>query len=251
MADMLSKPYIVALIPARGGSKGIPKKNIVPVGGHPLIAYTIAISKMSALISEAVVTTDSKEIAEISKRYSAEVPFLRPAEISRDSSLDKEFFLHYLRFLDQSGKNIPELIVHLRPSTPFRQCHVVDNAIQYMLDHPEATALRSAYETHLTPYKMFYKEGEFMRPYLNYAGEEEFYNLPRQVFPKAYIPNGVVDIARPSVLLEKGLLHGHNIKLWVVEKVPDIDVKEDLDYARRELGNPVYQSLVKYLNQLA
>jgi len=242
-------PHIVALIPARRGSKGIPNKNIVKLGQHPLIAYSIAISAMSKYINQIVVTTDSEEITSIAKNYGAEAPFLRPLEISGDNSIDKEFFLHYLCVLQEMGQPVPELIVHLRPSSPFRELSFIDDAIKYMLENRDASALRSAHETHLTPYKIFYKENGCLKPFLDYPGEKEFYNLPRQVFRKAYIPNGVVDIVRPRILLESGLLHGERIKLWETPASPDIDVKEDLEYAERELNNQLYQPIIKYLKE--
>ena len=148
---------VVALIPARGGSKSIPGKNIIKLGKHPLIAYSIAAARLSQYIEEVIVSTDSRKIVNIAKRYSATVPFLRPKEISQDRSLDKEFFKHYIDFLQSKSKPLPDLIVHLRPTTPLREVKVIDKAIEYMLKNKQASALRSMRKTHLTPYKMFKK----------------------------------------------------------------------------------------------
>jgi len=241
---------IVSIIPARGGSKSIPNKNIFQLGKHPLIAYSIALSKLSKFIEETVVTTDSKKIATIALRYGASVPFLRPKEISKDDSLDIEFFQHYIDYLKNQFINLPELIVHLRPTTPLREVKFVDGAIQYMIQNKEATALRSMYKTHLTPYKMFRLIGEYAKSFLQKRGVDEFYNLPRQVFEDTYIPNGYVDIIRPSVLQKTGLLHGKKIKLWETEKIPDIDVISDFEFATIILEENRFKPIFNYLENV-
>lgn len=238
---------IVCLIPARGGSKSIPHKNIIKLGKYPLIAYSIAVARLSNYIEEIVVSTDSEEIAAIARRYEASVPFLRPEEISRDCSLDIEFFQHYLDFLQSKSIEIPDLIVHLRPTTPLREVKVVDSAIEYMMENNEATALRSMHKTHLTPYKMFRLKREYAIPFLNYKGVKEFYNLPRQVFGDAYIPNGYVDIIRPSVLRKTGLLHGNRIKVWETAKIADVDVLGDYDFASKILQEERFKQILDYL----
>ena len=238
---------IICIIPARSGSKGVPKKNIRNLGGYPLLAYSIAAAKLSLYIEETVVSTDSKDIAIIGEKYGASVPFLRPKEIAQDNSLDIEFFQHYLNYLQNKSLKIPDLIVHLRPTTPLREIKVIDEAVEYMMKNNEATALRSMHKTHLTPYKMFKMNGGYAIPFLNYEGIKEFYNLPRQVFEDAYIPNGYVDIVRPAILLNSGLLHGDKMKLWETEKVADIDVLEDYDYASALLNEQRFEPILHYL----
>lgn len=240
---------IVGLIPARGGSKSIPRKNIIQLGDHPLIAYSIAASKSSEQINETVVTTDSAEIAEIATKYGAQAPFLRPAEISKDDSLDIEFFRHYLMYLENNSIKLPDLIVHLRPTTPLRNPEIIDAAVCYMLENEKATALRSAHKTHLTPYKMFYMDGEFMTPFLQYEGIKEFYNLPRQFFEDCYLPNGYIDIVRPSIIMNSEMLHGEKIKLWITEPVPDIDVLSDYGFAQTVLHTKKNSQIRKYLKK--
>jgi len=242
---------VSCLVPARGGSKGIPKKNIVTLGDHPLIAYTIAAARLSRHISDVVVSTDSEEIASIARAYGASVPFLRPAEISRDTSLDVEFFRHYAEFLTVRSQTIPDLIVHLRPTTPLRLPSVIDAAIEFLADHPDATSLRSMHETNLTPYKIFRIKNGYAAPFMSHNGDVEFYNWPRQAFEQAYLPNGYVDIIRPEVLLESGLLHGERMKIWKTERVPDIDGAADLLFAREELQKPAYAQLLRFLRALS
>ncbi len=242
---------IVALIPARGGSKGIPKKNILPLGDHPLIAYSIAIARMSKHIDEVIVTTDSEEIADISRKYGASTPFLRPAEIARDHSTDMEFFMHYLDFLDARNQEIPQQLVHLRPTSPLREVEVVDAAIWYMKDHPEASSLRSMEETTATPYKLFRLEGEYARPFMTYEGEREFYNLPRQKFEATYDPNGHVDIVRPDIIRNTGMLHGETMKLWITEPIADIDTIHNYDHAKQILHEERFRPLRQFLEKYA
>ncbi len=240
---------IIALIPARSGSKTVIDKNIKQLGSHPLLAYSIALAKLSKNISRVIVSTDSPKYATIAKNYGAEVPFLRPAEIAGDNSVDSDFFRHLIDWMREKEGYIPDFIVHLRPTTPLRQVQVVDDAITYMIHTNEATALRSAHKTHLTPYKMFRLCGEFMSPFLKYDGIKEFYNLPRQFFEDAYIPNGYVDIIRPTTLLNTGLLHGNKIKLWETDLVPDVDTTSDFNFACKLLNE--YKNLTEYMEDIS
>ncbi|WP_319582646.1 acylneuraminate cytidylyltransferase family protein [uncultured Pseudodesulfovibrio sp.] len=239
----------VALVPARCGSKSVPDKNIFPLGGHPLVAYSIAAGMLAGDVSEVVVSTDSEKYADICRRYGANVPFLRPEAISRDSSLDIEFVRHYLDFLAERGLPEPDLIVHLRPTTPLRETAQIDAAVAYMQANPEATALRSAHRTSMTPYKMFVQSGEYMEACMKLKDEAESYNLPRQRFPRCYVPNGHVDILRPSVLHETGTLHGPRIKLWETRPVADIDEMCDCEFAERLLHDPAFRALRQYLEE--
>ncbi|MBT6052972.1 MAG: acylneuraminate cytidylyltransferase family protein, partial [Candidatus Scalindua sp.] len=119
----------IAIIPARSGSKGVPRKNIYFLGGHPLIAYTIAAAVLSSYIERVIVSTDSEEIAGIARDYGAEVPFLRPLEFARDHSSDREYLLHTMQWFQDSEGHVPEYWVHLRPTTPLREVGIVDQAI--------------------------------------------------------------------------------------------------------------------------
>lgn len=240
---------VVCLIPARAGSKGIPGKNILDLNGFPLIAYSIAAARLSRHIDETVVTTDSTVIADVARSYGASAPFLRPAEIAWDDSLDIEFFRHYLDWLEAESIAAPDLIVHLRPTTPLREVAVIDAAIEYMMAADEATALRSMHATRLTPYKMFGMHGQWARAFLDRPGVDEPANLPRQAFEDAYIPNGYVDIIRPHVLRRTGLLHGERIKLWVTEQVADIDVLEDHSFAADLLRDDRFKVLPRALEE--
>ena len=238
---------IVALVPARSGSKGIKDKNILPLGGHPLISFSIIVAKQSELINEVYVTTDSKKYCQVSESYGAVIPFLRPAEISNDLSTDKEFFLHFIEWCRSERNKIPDMIVHLRPSTPLRDFRLIDKAIQKFIDNPKASALRSCQNTELTPYKMFFESDGYMEPCMADAKYKESYNQPRQVFQKTYLPNGYVDIIRPEVLIDTGLLHGDKILLNLTPATADIDDINDYESAKQLLNNREYSSLKEAL----
>ena len=134
---------IVAIIPARSGSKSLQDKNIALLSGHPLIAYSITAAKCSALIKRVIVSTDSERYASIAVQYGAEVPFLRPAEFSTDNSTDRDFLVHAMSWLEQNKQIRPEYWVHLRPTTPLRDPKIIDNAKKH--------DIRLALETDLCP----------------------------------------------------------------------------------------------------
>ena len=136
-------PQILALVPARGGSKGIPRKNVLPVGGKPLIAHTIEQARASRLVTRTIVSTDDAEIAAVARAYNAEVPFMRPAEYAQDMSPDIDVFRHALEWLMEHEGYRPDLVVHLRPTGPVRRVAVIDRAITLMLEQRDADALRS------------------------------------------------------------------------------------------------------------
>jgi CMP-N-acetylneuraminic acid synthetase len=237
---------IVSIIPARSGSKSIPNKNIIKLGKHPLIAYSIAESLLSQYIQETIVSTDSENIADIAKKYGASVPYLRPEEISKDDSTDKEFFQYHLDYLERNEMIVPDLIVHLRPTTPLREISVIDKAIERMMDNQEATALLSAHKIRISPFKMFRLEGKYMVPFSRYSGIEESFGLPRQTFEDTYVQNGYVDVINPDILLNTGLLYGNKIEMWETAEVPDIDILSDYEGAKKQLSDFKFKHVIDY-----
>ena len=154
---------IIAVIPARFGSKGLPGKNIKELAGKPLIAYSIMAAQRTKLIDRIIVSTDSEKYASISKDYGAEVPFIRPNEYSGDDSTDYDFVKHLLDWLTENEGNTPDYIIHLRPTTPLRDPSVLDNSIEKFMNNVEATSLRSAHEMSETAYKQFELEGKYFK----------------------------------------------------------------------------------------
>ena len=228
---------ILALIPARGGSKSIPRKNIHPIAGKPLIAYSIQQALESAHITRVIVSTDDEEIADVSRKWGDETPFMRPAEFSQDRSLDIEVFDHALRWLKKNEAYQPELVVHLRPTGPVRRVASIERAIETMLAHPEADALRSVQIAKQNPYKMWFIENGLLKPILQLEGTKEPYNMPRQKLPKTYWQNGTLDITRPRTILEKKSMMGEKIIAFETnEPAYDLDYAEDIPIIEKALA---------------
>lgn len=228
---------VLALIPARGGSKSVPRKNILPLAGKPMIAWAIQHALESRHITRVVVTTDDREIASIAKSHGAEVPFLRPADLAGDLSLDVEFHQHALTWLCDNEGYVPELVVNLRPTPPARQPAVIDEAIEIFAAHPEADSLRSVHLASETPFKMWTINPEgFMDQVAFIDGLPEPYNQPRQKLPLVYWQNGYVDITRPHVILEKSSTTGEKILPFIIEQpAADIDYPDEISAAEAQL----------------
>jgi len=226
---------IYAIIPARGGSKGVPGKNLRLLAGYPLIAYSIAAAKLSDRISRAIVSTDSQEIAEVSRRFGAETPFLRPAAFAGDSSGDAEFMRHVLDWFKENEITVPQYLAHLRPTTPFRNPRLVDAAIELIISKPEATSMRSAHPAPESPFKWFLRgpEGFFSGIIPHYSNDD--LNKPRQSFPEVYVPDGYIDIINSRSFLSTGLLHGSKMLAFVSPTCHEVDAPEDFDYLEFEI----------------
>lgn len=245
------KKNIIAIIPARSGSKGIPGKNIINLGGYPLIAFSIVVAKMSKIISRVIVSTDSEKIAEIAIKYGAEAPFLRPKKYAKDSSLDIEFVQHALLWLKKNENYQPEYIVHIRPTTPLRDSSLIDEAIKKILKNKKVTALRSAHELKESPHKFFEIKNGFFTGLFPEDRRPDYHNLPRQAFKPAYHPNGYVDVIKTKTIKEQGVIHGNKILPFVTPFSPELDNIEDLDYVKFNLnrGNyKIYDFLKKNFN---
>lgn len=229
--------HVLALIPARGGSKSVPRKNIVKLHGKPMIAWAIEHALSAKYITRTIVTTDDEEIAEIARAHGAEVPFSRPAEISGDFSLDVEFHRHALEWLQQNENYVPDMVVNLRPTPPSRQSAIIDRAIEEFAAHPEADSLRSVHLANESPFKMWLiDDNGYMMPVTSLPGLCEPYNQPRQKLPLVYWQDGYIDITRPSVILEKNSTTGDVILPFLIEEPAiDIDYPESIESAEAQL----------------
>jgi YrbI family 3-deoxy-D-manno-octulosonate 8-phosphate phosphatase len=226
---------ILALIPARGGSKSIPRKNIRPLAGHPLIAYSIAAGRQSRLVTRTIVSTDDEEIAAVARQYGAEVPFLRPAEFAQDNTTDFPVFTHALSWLKENEDYQPEIIVQLRPTSPIRPPECVDGAIQLLLDNPSADSVRGIVPSGQNPFKMWrVDENGQMRPLLSVPGIPEPFNAPRQALPQTYWQTGHIDAIRTRAILEKNSLSGETILPLHIDPRYTIDIDTLKDWLRAE-----------------
>ncbi|MHC4921877.1 MAG: cytidylyltransferase domain-containing protein, partial [Planctomycetota bacterium] len=213
----------VAIIPARAGSKGIANKNIKPLGGYPLLAYTVVAASLCDEIDRVVVSTDSEEYAEIARRFGAEVPFLRPAALAGDASRDIDFVRHALDWFDQHEGQLPELLVHLRPTTPLRDPAQIGAAIRTLRAEGHATSLRSAHTLQEPVQKMLMLEDGFLVELFPDDPRPGASNLPRQSFPPSYHPNGYVDVLRTSFVRGGRDLHGPRILAFTTPDTREVD----------------------------
>jgi len=242
--------YIVCLIPARGGSKGIPNKNIKLLNNKPLIAYSIETSLSSSFINDTIVTTDSDEIAKISREYGATVPFKRPDNISQDKSLDIEFINHYMDWVKENNMKIPDIIVQLRPTYPIRDTDYLDYCIQTFVNNYEKyDSLRTVVELDKTPFKMYHIEDHYDQtilekrltpviPQSEYMFLKEPHNMCRQDLPKTFLHNGCIDMLKTSIL-SRNTISGRNIYPIIMNKNEhyDIDTVEDWKKTEERLKN--------------
>ncbi len=237
---------VVGIIPARGGSKGVPKKNIREIGGFPMIAYSIIAAKFVENMGRCIISTDSNEIAEVAKSFGGDVPFLRPSELATDSSTDIEYIRHAMEWFNDNEGYIPEYWVILRPTTPLREPEVVQNAITKMIDNPDASSLISIHEFAETPGKMFGMQGEFLHGLCPMDPRPEYFTLPRQEFAPAYFGNGYVDIVKSSTILDKNSCFGDRMLGFEAPDTGEIDVPEDIrrvEYYLSKESNTTYKHL--------
>jgi CMP-N,N'-diacetyllegionaminic acid synthase len=223
------KPEVLALILARGGSKSVPRKNLLKLAGKPLLAYPIEQALASKHITRTIVSTDDQEISAVACEFGAEVPFVRPAEFAGDLSPDIDAFRHALNWLGDNEGYECELVVHLRATGPVRRVELIDRAIESMFAHPEMDSLRSVSSPVQTPYKMWQVVNGMLKPIIEMNGVTESYSLPRQLLPEAYWQNGYVDIVRPHVVLGMNMMCGNKILPFIVEEpLLEIDYPEDI-----------------------
>jgi len=227
----------VALIPARAGSKGVPDKNIKPLAGHPLLAWTIAACLKSTVIERVIVSTDSPDYAALSINLGAEAPFLRPAEISGDSSTDQEFIVHALDWLAEHG-DTPEYVVHMRPTTPLRDPRRIDEAVQAFMAAAEFTALRSVHEMAESAYKAFeIAPGGQLKRLGSESTALDAANNARQQFPTTYQANGYVDVLSTAFIRRAGLIHGDRVMPFITPPVVEVDTVEDFAHLEFQVAH--------------
>ena len=227
---------ILALIPARGGSKGIPRKNIRSFAGYPLIAWSIAAAKQSELVTRVILSTDDEEIASVARQFGAETPFLRPEELAQDKTTDLPVFEHTLQWLEENEGYRPEIMVQLRPTSPIRPREMLDDAIRILFEHPDADCVRGVVPAGQNPFKMWRFDGDDkpMKPLLGVDGIAEPYNAPRQILPPVYWQTGHIDAIRVSTIRNKQSLTGDVIYPLVIDPRYTVDIDNLTDWAKYE-----------------
>ncbi len=228
---------ILALIPARGGSKGIPRKNIRDFAGYPLIAWSIAAARGAKTVTRVVVSTDDPEIAEVARQYGAETPFLRPPELAQDATTDLPVFEHALKWMEEVEAYKPEVVVQLRPTSPIRPRAMVDEAVGILLAHEDADSVRGVVLAGQNPHKMWrLPKGENgpMKNLIDVEGLAEPYNAPRQILPPAYWQTGHIDAIRLSTIAGKKSLTGDVVYPLLVDPRYTVDIDTLADWAKYE-----------------
>ena len=223
---------VFALVTARSGSKGIPDKNLKQLGNHSLLEWSIKSTLKSSQVTKVFLSTDSVEYAKLGESFGAIVPFLRPAELASDTAVDLDVFKHFLTEI----KELPQAIVHIRPTTPLRNPQIINDAvINYMKLKTEITSLRSVHEMSESAYKTFEVSDQGLLKSIASVADGDKANLPRQAFPKTYQANGYVDVLNPEFILKEHKLHGDKIFAFKTPVVTEVDTLSDLEYLNWEV----------------
>jgi N-acylneuraminate cytidylyltransferase len=236
------KADVVAIVPARGGSRSIPRKNVRLLGGVPLLAYSIEAGLAARLVDRVVVSTDDEEIAAIARQFGAEVPFMRPASLAEDGTPDLPVFQHALDWLETHEQSVPDIVVQLRPTSPLRPPDCIDAAIALLRDDSTADSVRAVVRASQSPYKMWHLEADGGMVPLVCAGARtstgadaaEPYNLPRQMLPAAFWQTGHVDAIWTATIRDKKSMSGSRIRPLVIESVYSCDIDTEADWQRAE-----------------
>lgn len=235
---MVKTPSIIALIPARAGSKRVRNKNIRPLAGHPLIAYTITAALESGVFDEVIVSTDSGEYADIARHYGAEIPFLRPAEFAGDLSPDIEWIEYTLQHLATEGRSYDCFSI-LRPTSPFRQPETIRRAWKEFLQEEGVDSLRAVEKCRQHPGKMWVVRGRRMTPLLPLSPPEQpWHSSQYQSLPEVYVQNASLEIAWTRVVFEEHTIAGNVLMPFLTEGFEGFDInrQEDWWYAEHLLA---------------
>lgn len=224
---------ILCIIPARSGSKSLINKNIIDFCGIPLLAHSINHAKNSRYINRIIVSTDSKEYRDIALNYGAEVPFLRPNELSRDSSLDIDVFNHVIESLENQENYNPDIVVQLRPTYPIRNVYDIDKMIEHLINNHEADSIRSVVRSTETPFKMWFIENNYLVPVIN--SDFEYYNSNRQSLRETFTQNGSIDVIRVETIKTKKSMTGDKIISYLMDEDYDIDTIDDFIRSEKKL----------------
>ena len=226
---------VIGLIPARFGSKRIPNKNTMPLDGHPLIAYTIAMAIESGVFERVVVSTDSPDYADIARHYGAEVPFLRPRELAADSSRDFDWIYHLLSELEQGGSSYEAFSI-LRPTSPFRKSETIKRAYEEFCIDKSLDSLRAVEPCSQHPGKMWRVSGNLLVPVLPVQPDEgEWYSSPTQSLPEVWVQNACIEFAYTRCLFEQKSISGKRIGAFKTVFPEGIDINSEFDFARAKM----------------
>ena len=216
---------ILCIIPARSGSKGIKNKNIIDFKGKPLLAWSIEQAQKCNYNMKVIVSTDSQEYADIAKKYGAEVPFLRPDEISKDLSTDFEFLNHCVNWLKNNENYTCDIILQLRPTSPTRKIEDINKALKLFIENRDKfDSLRSVIPFEKSPFKMYSINNNKLIPlFYEINNIKEPYNECRQILPQCYLHNGYIDILNTTIL-NNNTISGKNILPFIMDDNNNLDI---------------------------
>ncbi len=228
------QPTVVALIPARSGSKRVPDKNVKPLAGHPLLAYSIAAALASGVFARVLVSTDSEHYADIARHYGAEVPFLRPEAYAGDTSPDIQWLEYTLRRLQDQDRHYDCFSI-LRPTSPFRRASTIRRAWRQFLAEEGVDSLRAVELCAQHPCKMWVVRGRRMTPLLPLGPEDTpWHSQQYQALPRVYVQNASLEIAWSRVVLEEGSISGQVLMPFFTEGFEGFDLNRPYDWRLAE-----------------
>ncbi|MCB0678208.1 MAG: acylneuraminate cytidylyltransferase family protein [Saprospiraceae bacterium] len=228
---------VLGVIPARGGSKGVPKKNVKLLGGKPLIAYSIEAARAAKRLTRVIVSTDDEEIAEVSRRWGADAPFLRPAELATDAAKAVPVIQHALEEMEGRDDQVYDAVMMLQPTTPFRTGADIDRAIE-ILEKTGADSVISVVdvEGHHPARMKYLEDGRLIDPDFCEAYE----NQPRQELRPMYLRNGMIYLTRREVM-RSGSFKGSDCRALIVETHRSVNIDTPLDF---ELAEFLYKRIL-------
>lgn len=231
----LDRLRVLGVIPARGGSKSIPNKNVADLNGKPLIAYAIDGAKNSHFLDDFIVSTDSEEIASIARAYGANVPFIRPANLSTDDADSLGVMLHALQFMEDQRGEPYDAVVMLQPTTPFRKASWIDEALR-RLNESNLDSIVSVVDVGANhPYRMYsLDQDNELVPFVDGVGDPM---MPRQKLPPVYIRSGDIYVTRRSCLVEQMSLIGAESGGLIIDPEFAVNIDEPIDLEIARLKN--------------
>ena len=233
------KPKVISVITAKGGSKRLPGKNIIPFGGKPLLAYTIEASLKSKYVDTTVVSTNYENIRKVALQYGAEAPFLRPPELSTDTAHSPDAVEHAVSFYERNFNRSYEITIMLQPTSPFRTAKHIDEAMERFFEDPTLDSLMSINREEFPPWWIFKIEGNRVKELFKFKEEEDVFRLERQQFPSVYRQNGAIYITKRGYLAKTKCIvspDNNGYYMMLEEDSIDIDTQIDLYVAEAQLA---------------
>jgi len=236
---------ILAIIPARGDSKGIPQKNLRQLNGKPLIEYTIQTAKSSKLIDKIILSTDSQKIVNFSKSKKVETPFLRPKKLSQSNSRTIDVINHTVEFLKKYENYIPDIITILQPTSPLRTSNDLDRSIKLLKNSKDVSSILGVAEVKNHPFLCFQIKNSFLNPFK--SNFQKFYQ--RQKFPIFYYPTGSIYTFWYKTLKKYGNIYGPKIKPFIVDIEDSVDIDTPYDLFQAEMRVKYWKKFMTRYNK--